>query len=804
MLNLVANGPSGYNLTNSLRFRSSASAYLSRTMGTPTSQNVWTYSTWVKIGSGSIVLINSSSYNPGENMYFGSGGFIYQSTTSGGLNGLQKISNAVYRDNAAWYHVVVQKNAAAKTSTNAIRVWVNNQEITSWATNTYVGTQSLTPDYINVSGTATVINQVNGGSGDGYTAETNFIDGQALTPSSFGSTNSTTGVWQPAKYTGTYGTNGFYLKFSNIALTSGSNTGLGQDFSGNGNYWNTNNISVTAGTTYDAMTDVPTLTSATVANYAVLNPLDKSTGTISNGNLFFTDDGSSGWGNTRGTFGVSSGKWYWEITISNDVSTASCASIASPKFPFGSLPGQSSNYGITYYANGSVYYMSNAAGTAYGNSFTTGDVIGVALDMDNGKIWFSKNGTFQASGDPVAGTNAAYSSIKSIDDTWFPIASTYYSAQTVGLNFGQQGFKYTPPTGYVALNTYNLPTSTIVQGNKYMDATTYTGTGATLSVTNAAGFKPDFVWVKDRQQAQQHLLFDSVRGVYNFLSSNLTAAEGANSTTLTSFNTNGFGLGTNGTSNQSGISFVGWQWQAGQGSSSSNTNGSITSTVSVNASAGFSVITYAGANTSPNTIGHGLGVAPKLWIIKNRSSGSGNWVVNYIYTDNGVKYMFLNATTGGAAQGSPWSTLPTSSVITLGGNDVNTCQSGSNYVCYAFAEISGFSKIGYYTANGSTDGPFNYLGFRPKFVMIKNTNLNTENWLIIDSSRDTYNVAYLNLWPNSSSAETNGSSRSPQVILDLLSNGFKLRGINNEINSSTNTYMYMAFAENPFKNALAR
>jgi hypothetical protein len=342
-----------------------------------------------------------------------------------------------------------------------------------------------------------------------------------------------------------------------------------------------------------------------------------------------------------------------------------------------------------------------------------------------------------------------------------------------------------------------LPTSTIVKGNTVMDATLYTGTLLSNAITNAAAFKPDLVWLKSRSAATNNELTDSVRSVTKALISNSTAAEATDVQGLTAFNTNGFTVGTNTDYNNLSATYVAWQWQAGQGSSSSNTNGSITSTVSVNASAGFSVVTYSGSNSSPNTVGHGLGVAPAVWLIKNRTSGSGNWVYNFIYS-GAVTYLFLNSTQAGAAQGSPWSTLPTSSVITLGGSDTNTCAAGNNYVMYAWTPIAGFSAFGSYTGNGSTDGPFVYTGFRPKFILWKPTGLAGTDWVLIDTSRDAYNVASQYLLPNSSAAE--GSL----ALADILSNGFKLRTSSAGNNSSGGAVIYAAFAENPFRNSLAR
>ena len=783
----------GYNLTNSLRFRSSASAYLSRTPASAGNQKTWTYSTWVKrgaLGATQSIFDSVDTY-----IQFNSTDIIEINLRNAATNYIWTTTQ-VFRDPSAWYHIVLAVDTTQATATDRMKLYVNGSQVTAFASsatipqNTDTRINSTSAHYIgSYTGTTYYL--------DGYQTEVNFVNAQQLTPSSFGSTNATTGVWQPARYSGTYGTNGFYLKFSDIATTSGSNAGLGKDFSGNANYWTTNNISVTAGTTYDAMTDVPTNTSATVANYAVLNPTIANTTNLINANL--TRNGAVR--TNVASVICTNGKYYFETTIQDSNGNAGIGVKQATAYP---LEGADTTKGATYFANGE-YKIEGGTQTSGFSTYTNNDVIGIAIDttLSTPKIWFSKNNTWQGTGDP---TTAGYSLTSGLEYYFAILHTSGSSSTTASANFGQRPFTYTPPTGFVALNTYNLPTPTILQGNKYMDATLYTGDSSyPRSLTNTAGFKPDLVWTKARNNTYSHVLYDSVRGTGTgaALFSDLTAAEGSNSgnVNLTSFNSNGWSVGSTSSTNilnNSAITFVGWQWQAGQGTTSSNTSGSITSTVSVNTTAGFSVITYAGSNSSPNTIGHGLGVAPKLWIIKNRSSGSGNWVYNY--TLNGtVYYMFLNSTAAASAQGSPWSTAPTSSVITLGGNDVNTCQSGSNYVCYAWAEIAGFSKFGSYTGNGSADGPFVYCGFQPKYVMIKCSSA-IEEWYIYDSVRNTYNLANTVLNAESSAAEYTASAS----VLDILSNGFKIRGAAGGLNVSSATYIVMAFASNPFKNSNAR
>jgi hypothetical protein len=793
MFNIAANGSSGYNLTNSLRFRSSASAastaYLTRTPASNTNRTTWTWSGWVKrafISSSGETTLFGAAINSGDRILIS----FYQDkllmyAVSGGVAS-DVSSAAVYRDPSAWYHVVVAMDTTQATASNRSRLYINGTEITSFATSTRPNQNQTFA--INSTNQHQIGRNFDGTSQvnfmDGYLAEVNFIDGQALTPSSFGSTNATTGVWQPAKYTGTYGTNGFYLNFNSIALTSGSNTGLGKDNSGNGNYWNTNNISVTSGTTYDAMTDVPTLTSATVANYATLNPLDTSGKTISNANLTFANTASAGV--VKSTIGMSSGKWYCEyvMTSGTDGMIGICLQSASNTM---SYLGSTAD-GWCYRTDASRY-NNGTRSAPYGATWAANDIIGIAFDADTGSLTFYKNGASQG---------VAYSGLAA---GTYVFAGGQNTTFTGNFNFGQRPFTYTPPTGFVALNTFNLPTPTILQGNKYMDATLYTGTNATLSITNAGAFKPDLLWFKRRSSIGNHQLMDSVRGVTKVIDSNTTGAEQTSTagTGLTSINSNGFTLGTDtttdGYTNTSGFTFVTWQWQAGQGSTSSNTSGTITSTVSVNTTAGFSIATYTGTGSNA-TVGHGLGVAPKMIFVKARNNANG-WIVWHTSLTSGAYFLDLQGTSGQTLGTDVFqSTIPNSTVVTLGTN-VNTNRGSGNFLIYSWAEIAGFSKFGSYTGNGSADGPFVYTGFRPKFILYKNASTATD-WVIWDTIRNTYNIVPLYLLPNSSVAE--GSS----AAIDILSNGFKIRITNATNNASGNTYVYMAFAENPFKYSNAR
>jgi hypothetical protein len=777
--NAISSG--GYDINNSLRTRSSASAYLSRTPASAGNSQKFTLSLWVKkgiIGASYGGLYSSGTWATNDDLLMFSGDCL-RFWANGSISA-ELVTSAIFRDPSAWYHIVLSIDTTQATASNRIKLYVNGNQQTAFQTANYP-TQNYNFAKWNTTAAQNMFVNGNGNYFDGYTTEINFIDGQALTPSSFGSTDATTGVWQPTKYTGTYGTNGFYLKFSDIATTSGSNAGLGKDFSGNTNYWTTNNISVTAGSTYDAMIDSPTLTSATVANYAVMNPLTY-TGTLASANLdltTLTSYGSSNLGTS--TIEMSTGSWYWEVTKTSGSATtlwigvvnSPTANVSSSQFMYGSNG--------TYYESGSTV----ASGKA---TYATNDVIGIALNASTKAIEFFKNGVSQGS----------YT--MSLNGPYFVAVYDGDGASTCvfALNFGQRPFSYTPPTGFVRLNTYNLPTPTILQGNKYMDATLYTGTGASLSVTNAGAFKPDLVWVKGRSGATDHALYDSVRGTTKQIESNTTTAETTEAQGLTAFGTSGFTVGTLAQMNTSAATYVGWQWQAGQGSTTTGTGtGGITSvTQSVNATAGFSIVTYTGSGSN-GTVTHGLGVAPKWVIVKARSAAAENWQVYSSSLTSAAYRIRLNATDAQDSQPTMWnSTAPTSTVFSIGtASGVNT--SAATYVAYCWAEIAGFSKFGSYTGNGNADGTFVYTGFRPKYLLIKVTSA-VEDWMIFDSARGPYNANAIFL--RADTADTGGSD----VPVDFLSNGFKLRSTALATNSSGNTYIYMAFAENPFKNALAR
>jgi hypothetical protein len=790
-------------ISRSLRFNSADSAYLNRTPASAGNRKTWTWSAWVKRSqlSGIIFIQNPySGANDYDRIWFTSSDNLQFDSFIAASTSISLITTQVFRDPSAWYHIIYAVDTTQATSSNRVKLYVNGTQVTAFSTATYPAQNAETwfnstaPD--NIGRAATNVYYYGG-----YLTEINFIGGLALTPASFGQTNSSTGVWEPRQYTGPYGTNGFYLNFSDNSNTTA--TTLGKDYSGNGNNWTPNNFSVTAGAGNDSLVDTPTSYGTDTGvggevrgNYATWNPLDQLDGSLANGNLDSTT-GTVGGSNCRGTFGMSSGKWYFECT---PITNGGIANIGISVFP--GLDAKNGTF-YTYQADDGNK-ATNSGSTAFGSTYTTNDVIGVAFDASAGKVWFAKNGTWQASGNPASGTNEAYSSIST---PAFPFLSDRNVSQTctVVLNAGQRPFAYTAPSGFKALCTQNLPTPTIgatstTQANKYMDVTLYTGNGAVRSITNSGSMQPDFVWDKLRSGGNSHRLFDAVRGVEKALYSNLTNAETTETGTLTSFNSDGFSLGTNNETNTNTSTYVAWQWNAG-GSNATNTSGTITSTVRANTTAGFSIVTYTGNSTASATVGHGLGVTPRMIIVKNRSAVQ-NWPV--AHTSLAANNLLTLDTTGASTSAGTRLLLGNSTTFTVGdAADYGiTNQTGQNYVAYCFAAVAGYSAFGSYTGNGSTDGPFVYTGFRPRFILIKRSDSGAENWRIVDTARGPYNVFGIEeLYPNSSAAEGGVGTAN---FIDALSNGFKLRNTGSGVNANGGTYIYAAFAESPFKYALAR
>lgn len=799
----TASAASGYQISRSVRLNAADTPYFTRTPSVAGNRKTFTWVGRVKrsgLSSAQILYSAGPFTNSNQHTWIGfkAGDTLnVEAGVYGVSTAIAVATAAVFRDVSAWYDIQVAIDTTQAVAADRVKIWVNGTLQTIAASPTYP-TQNY-DTAINNTVVHRIGNDPVGEQFAGYIADEYLVDGQALDPTYFGQTDSATGVWYPKAYTGTYGTNGFWLKFDdNSGVTA---TTLGKDSSGNGNNWTPNNFSVTAGVGNDSLVDSPTNYGTDTGaggevrgNYPTWNPLLGPTplaATFADGNLYCSAPNGEHAHTSMAT--PTTGKWYWEFTMGANV-LGQGVGIALTT----SRARDTSSYYYGAKSTGTVgtLYTNGGAGATYGANYTTSDVIGVALNLDSQTLTFYKNGVSQG----VAVSGIARSNWDAV------IAGGGGVAMNAYINFGQRPFAYTAPSGFKALCTQNLPTPAIgasasTLANKYFDTTLYTGDGtANRTINNSGSMTPDLVWIKSRSSASfNHILLDSLRGLGNYLTSATTGAEGgvgALSWTNSGPTTNGFKVdaGTNGSINGSAATFVAWQWNAGN-SSVSNTSGTITSTVRANQAAGISMATYTGTGANA-TVGHGLGVQPSLIIAKGRGNAF-DWSI-WHKTFTGLEYLNFSTVAKGS-NATVWnSTVPTSSIFSIGtATGINASTIG--YVAYCFAEVPGFSKFGSYTGNGSTDGTFVYTGFRPRYVVVKRTD-STSNWSVYDTERDTYNDGSANLlWDNLANAET-----ALAHDIDILSNGFKLRSTDTDSNASGGTYIFMAFAETPFQYSRAR
>jgi hypothetical protein len=790
-------GAAGYTIERSLRFNDGDTPRLSRTAGTGGSQQTWTWSAWVKRTQASFSrqMAHGGDASTYTSLSFLSGGNLNLSCRITNLNVGNVTTTAQFEDFSAWYHIVYAFDAANTTTTDRIKIYVNGVEQTL-SHNTAVGNgahgfnKANTTQFIGTNGSSYF---------DGYMAEIYFVDGQTLAASDFGEYDDNN-VWQPKEYEGTYGTNGYHLDFSDNSSTSA----LGTDSSGNGNTWTVTNFSVTVGAGNDSMIDSPTNYTASSGNnggnYCTWNPLDKVAAvTLANGNLDMTQSAAGG---VKGTIGVTSGKWYWEITKGSTANQVYgvATSDAVPTTYSGGYPGScgwATGTGIVYANASGIFTKANTAaiGTA-----SVGTVLGFALDLDSAQrtLKFYYNGN-------LITTN--HIEIADSDLAVHPLIGTNVADSGANVaNFGQRPFEYTPPAGHLSLCTTNLPDPTIEDGSTAMDTALYQG--GVSPVVSGLKFEPDLIWLKSRTSggstSNNWVAVDSVRAAndygYKNIYPNLTDAEfeptGASDASVTAINSDGFDLGGNDNTNWStSATYASWSWDAGS-STVTNTEGSIDSTVRANPSAGFSIVTYTGTG-SVETVGHGLNAAPSFILVKRLSSAQ-SWPV-YHKTVGANSYLLLDPDPnfGASSTAGAWNnTAPDSSVFTLGsGTGTNT--NLADHVAYCWAPVEGYSAFGSYEGTGVAAGHFVYTGFRPAFVMMKNMD-GPDRWNLFDSKRIGYNSSNRPSFPNLNNTEAGDG------FLDIFSNGFKIINSSTILNSNNETHVYVAFAEHPFKTARAR
>ena len=815
-----------YKINQSLRFDRASSTYLNRTAGSPSDGKKATWSWWMK--KSDVVSDTSASYRtifwagaPNSDgfgiAFMRYGGYRYHELIvkqDNGSSGAHMFlpTNAFYRDVSGWYHFVVSYDSTDSTANDRIKIYVNGTEQTINRSGTNINPPLNHITSFQVSGKPLRIGE--GRSDDdehigGYLAEVNFIDGTAYDASNFGETKD--GIWVAKSSSGlTFGNNGFYLPFDDSSA-------IGDDESSNTNDFTANNLSA-----YDVVPDSPT------NNFATMSPLltDTNNTTFSEGNLKTVNSAASTSGSS---IAVNSGKWFVEMVCTAKTASNAMIGICTVDGFDGERQLDESQNG----GSGHGYVMNASklpGGASYGATWAIDDIIGIALDLDSSQntVTFYKNGSSQGA---ININNALYvfcnsngqgsSTVTYVSN--FGQDGTFAGEITAGGNSDGNGvgdFKYSVPSGYLALCTKNLPDITIgpeqsTLATDNFNTVTYTGpisasaaAGTTGAVTGV-GFQPDWVWIKTRSTLNNHEAFDSVRGVATNgtkgLIPNTTAAEQANNLNggLHSLNSDGFtvvaGTDSGGRSNETGASdrtYASWNWKAG-GSASSNSGGSITSSVSANTAAGFSIVSYTGNGTNGATFGHGLSSKPQFAIIKNREATT-NWIV-YVETLGATKNLVLEETGAAVTSATRFNnTEPTSTLFSLG---TTTAVNGSStdYIAYIFHSVEGYSRVADYTGNGNADGPFVFTGFRPSWVLIKSSS-NGYDWVLDDTARSPFNEMNNTLFPNANYAEYTGSAYG----IDFLSNGFKPRTAYGQYNLNGANYVYLAFAESPFKFANAR
>ena len=797
-----------YLINHSMRLNGT-NAYLSKTnFGSSDNTSKRTFSTWIKycndvtaasythiVGAGSS-NIDGFGFTTSENLQFLRLG---TSTHNGTAN---------IRDVSGWYHFMFTWDHTAGNW----YIYINGQQDATGSTSgalTKMGQSGQTNTIGKRSNASTYIH--------GYLADTVFLDGVIKPVSDFGETKES--IWIPKDVSDTlslsdFGTNGYYLNYAD-------SSDLGKDVSGKGNHWTSNNLAAE-----DQVPDSPT------NNFATMNAVDDSSMNYSEGNLRPTP--ASDYKATRGTIGIpTSGKWYFEARVITGgggniqdqmIGVATSSNVLTGTSPYP----QSFTYGVGYFGSGKI----NRAGSTAQSSLTAlaaGNILGVAVNVDDNEVQFYLNGSAVGTTEQLVSTSEPnfpmfVGATNRSSQFNFGQDSTFAGAISAGGNADANNtgdFAYAPPSDHLALCTFNLSDPTIDPNGSipenptdHFNTVLYTGDGQTTkSVT--VGFEPDFTWIKSRSTTGHHSLIDSVRGDVA-INSNQTIAEygvgafnsNSNGTIDVPYYNNAYSMNTN------SVTYVAWNWLGG-GSAVANNDGTISSSISANTKAGFSIVSYTGNGVGAATVGHGLTKTPELVISKNRDADQAPnyWHVNHVDLTAADYNIFLNLNSAQADVNTNYTDggigLGDANVINFiagysGANNVaNANKSGSDYITYCFHSVDGFSKVGSYTSNNNANGPFVHTGFRPAWLMVKaaSTGGNNYDWTIYDNQRSTINPVSLQLEAN----QTADDESTRGVPIDFLSNGFKLRNSYGEANGGSSvTYIYLAFAEQPFKYSNAR
>ena len=820
-------------VNQSAKFDDASSDYMLLNKSANGNRRTFTLSWWMKMGN----IFTGTIYTSG---YSGSGG----TATSGHIrSSSQKLaienqvnnsntwsitSSRLFRDPTNWYHCVVAIDTTQSTASDRVKLYINGTQ------------ETVTGTYPNEDDDVLLNNQYekigtwdDGGSAyfdyDGYLADFILVDGTALAPTSFG--REVDGVWIPKDTSGlTFGTKGWRLEFKNTGTGTASSSTVGADTSGNNFHF------TSYGHPLGNMSDCPD------NNFATMNPLIKSANTFSEGNLKVTTTTSTP-AKFVSTMGVTSGKWFMEFRHSGDANYPFGIASDTQERDYLGLSDGSTSVAIWGGSSNSNAFVngSQVSWNGSGTTWSAGDIIGLALNADDSILEVYKNGVSVGSYD--------YSALNWSDHFF---AAGNYVAATFSANFGQDDtfagavssngntggggkFRHAPPAGYKALCSKNLeepifsanPTRP-ENANDHFNTKIYTGNGYPASGTQSitgVGFQSDFTWIKNRDRSSyNHYVFDSIRGATKALRPNLTNAENTESTSLTSFDSDGFSLGANNEVNYEDDSIVSWNWKAGgdiadvsgnfikDGVAFTPTQGTIDATaISANTTSGLSIVKFTSDLSSsvsseadtPPTIAHGLGAIPRFVIIKDIDGGSyphwNIWHQGYQPDQTYLNYHFIGLQTDAAANNAGWYRGDTGFTTDFFCPPVYQYnETGKTYICYVFAEVEGYSKFGSYVGNNNVDGPYVHLGFKPAMIILKRGN-DSGGWQILDNKRNTFNPVDNYLLPNLANSEYDGSTLSPAINLDFVSNGVKVRTTESVYNSSGGTFIYMAFAEQPFK-----
>ena len=788
---------------------------------------------------------------------------IYNIT--GASYNLQWTSDAMYRDVMNWYHFVIRVDTTQGSADNRVRLYVNGtQQTGSYATT--VG-QNNNVSFNNAAGKFRIagLGYADGYEGDFYLADIHHCDGYSYAPTEFGEDKN--GVWIPKIASVSYGNTGYRLEFKNstVGSTSGSASTIGADTSGNGHHFNDYNMGIDDSNIPDCPDNNFSTWNPLFRGGEKSASMTGSAPTLSEGNLEVSLPVNSYIGNT---FRPTRGRWYVEIRIKTLGSVNGEVDWgwlqANEYSGTTGHSGQAKKWGAYYHAYSTahirLYDETSQLGSNINLTLAAGSILQLAWDVDKGKGWIGVDNvwyhTDSNNGNPSSGVNETFTFTADEAKNLQCYIANGTSTDVHTVNFGQDPtfggtltgantgtakggggtFKYTPPTGFNALCSNALEDGIISPNPSASSAPTdhfnivlkSMSTNSEEAITGV-GFQPDWIWGKSRNSSYDHHIYDSLRGATKYVLANSNSSETTDANSLKSFDADGFTVGSGSTfapySNGNNVVF--WCWKAGGAPTASNTAGvgevptagsvlidgkqataplagSIKiDKLSANTLSGFSIVTYTANSNTQCTLPHGLNSAPNMVIIKNRdASSNGQWVIGQdqngftgqLYLDDGGAFS--------SNSGSFANTAPTSSVVTI--NTDNTVNEGTDeFVMYCFHNVEGFSKIGSYGGNNSTDGPYVYTGFRPSWIMLKRSN-DSGSFQLLDDKRNPSNPTDLYLFTPGNGAEVDGSGLGTPIIVDFLSNGFKVRSTEAVYNSSGGRFLYLAFAGADFKTSNAR